>query len=94
MAICSAPDPKLLIVNEPTRGIDVGVKVQIHKYLMDAARQGTGIIVFSSELPELIAMCDRVIVMNHSRIAGEVSGSDISEQSIMKLAAGTQRKGA
>ncbi|GHU67660.1 ribose import ATP-binding protein RbsA [Clostridia bacterium] len=81
-----ATNPKLLIVNEPTRGIDVGAKVQIHNQLLNIASEGVGIIVFSSELPELLSLSDRIIVMHEKRINGEISGKDMTEQSIMRLA--------
>ena len=81
-------EPELLITNEPTRGIDVGAKAEIHKFLLDAVKKGVGLIVFSSELPELMSMCDRIIVMKNKQIVGEISKEEISEELIMTIAAG------
>ena len=67
-----AVDPRVLFVDEPTRGVDVGAKAQIHRILRDLADQGVGIVVISSELPELIGLCDRILVLHEGRIAGEV----------------------
>lgn len=80
--------PKILIADEPTRGIDVGSKVQIYNILRRLAEEGMGIILISSELPEIISMSDRVIVMHEGRIAGELSSTDATEEKIMILAAG------
>lgn len=80
--------PKLLIVDEPTRGIDVGAKAEIHHLLTDLARQGMGLLVISSELPEIIALSDRVIVMHQGSIAGELTRSEATQESIMQLATG------
>jgi ABC-type sugar transport system ATPase subunit len=87
LTICLAAEPELLIVNEPTRGIDVGAKAEIHKLLREISEQGVGIILFSSEMPELMSLADRVIVMKNRRISGELSGGEIAENSIMALAA-------
>jgi len=88
MSICLGKDPELLIINEPTRGIDVGAKAEIHKFLLEEVDKGVGVIVFSSELPELMSLCDRIIVMKNKRIVGEISKEEISEESIMTVAAG------
>lgn len=73
--------------DEPTRGIDVGAKAEIHSLLRELAKNGIGIILISSELPEIIGMCDRVLVMREGRITGELSGEKITEENIMQLAA-------
>jgi ribose transport system ATP-binding protein len=78
--------PKVFILDEPTRGIDIGAKTEIHNMLRELCNQGTGIIIVSSELPEIIGMCDRVIVMHENKISGEISGNNINEEKIMKLA--------
>lgn len=88
LSICLGKEPELLITNEPTRGIDVGAKAEIHKFLLQAVEDGVGLIVFSSELPELMSLCDRIIVMKNKRIVGEVSKEEISEEYIMTIAAG------
>lgn len=82
-----ATKPKILFMDEPTRGIDVGAKAEIHRLLRDLANQGMGIVLISSELPEIIGMCDRVVVMNEGIISGELSGPEITEENIMRLAA-------
>ena len=78
--------PKLIFLDEPTRGVDVGAKVEIHRILRDLAQSGVGIVVISSELPELIGLCDRAIVVREGRISGAVSGDDMTEENIMRLA--------
>lgn len=80
--------PKVLLLDEPTRGIDVGAKSEIYKMLRELADDGKGIIVISSELPEVIGICDRVLVMHQGRIVGEVSGERINEEEIIRLASG------
>ncbi|MFO7295852.1 MAG: sugar ABC transporter ATP-binding protein [Clostridia bacterium] len=82
-----AINPKILILDEPTRGIDVGAKAEIHNLLRELAQNGIGIILISSEMPEIIGMCDRVLVMKEGRITGELSGHQITEENIMQLAA-------
>lgn len=82
-----AINPRILILDEPTRGIDVGAKAEIHSLLRELAKSGIGIILISSELPEIIGMCDRVLVMREGRITGELTGSSITEENIMQLAA-------
>jgi ribose transport system ATP-binding protein len=79
-------NPKVIFLDEPTRGVDVGAKAEIHRILRDLARAGVGIIIISSELPELIGVCDRVLVVREGRIAGEVSGEEMTENRIMFLA--------
>ncbi|MDR1481176.1 MAG: sugar ABC transporter ATP-binding protein [Synergistaceae bacterium] len=75
--------PKVLIMDEPTRGIDVGSKSEIHKMLRKLSEEGVGVIVISSELPEIIGLADRVIVMHEGTITGELSGDDIKEENII-----------
>lgn len=87
LSICLGTEPELLIINEPTRGIDVGAKAEIHKFLLEAVEKGVGLIVFSSELPELMSLCDRIIIMRNKRIVGEVRREEISEEAIMTIAA-------
>jgi ribose transport system ATP-binding protein len=85
-------NPKVIFLDEPTRGVDVGAKAEIHRILRDLARSGVGIVVISSELPELIGVCDRVLVVREGRIAGEVTGNEMTEDRIMHLASlGEQR---
>lgn len=81
-------DPEVCILDEPTRGIDVGAKYEIYRLMSDMAKEGKGIIMVSSELPELIGMCDRIYVMNKGTIAGEVERKDFSQERIMYYATG------
>ena len=78
-------DCKILIFDEPTRGIDVGAKSEIYKLLNELARQGKGIIMISSELPEILRMSHRVIVMCEGRITGELNSADATQEKIMIL---------
>ncbi|KHF41584.1 multiple monosaccharide ABC transporter ATP-binding protein [Halalkalibacter okhensis] len=78
-------EPDLLILDEPTRGIDVGAKYEIYTIMNQLADQGKGILVISSELPEIIGMCDRVYVMNEGRITGEVDRSEATQETLMKF---------
>ncbi|MDR1388944.1 MAG: sugar ABC transporter ATP-binding protein [Treponema sp.] len=79
-------DSQVLIFDEPTRGIDVGAKGEIYRLLNELARQGKAIIMISSDLPEILRMSHRVIVMCEGRITGELSGKEISQEAIMRLA--------
>jgi ribose transport system ATP-binding protein len=79
-------EPKVIFLDEPTRGVDVGAKAEIHRILRDLARKGVGVVVISSELPELIGVCDRVLVVREGRITGEVAGEEMTEENIMYLA--------
>lgn len=80
--------PRILILDEPTRGVDVGAKSEIYRIMNDMARQGVAILMISSELPEVVGMSDRVYVMREGAIAGELQAGDISQESIMTLATG------
>ena len=76
--------PKVLILDEPTRGIDVGAKYEIYSIINELADQGRGVLMISSEMPELLGMCDRIYVMNEGRFVGEFKGSEASQESIMR----------
>ncbi|WP_207100034.1 multiple monosaccharide ABC transporter ATP-binding protein [Paracoccus shandongensis] len=78
-------DPQVLILDEPTRGIDVGAKFEIYNIMNDLAAQGHGVVMISSEMPELLGMCDRIYVMNEGRIAGELTREQASQERIMAL---------
>jgi len=83
--------PKVLILDEPTRGVDIGAKSEIYRIIDDLAKREIGIIVISSELPEIIGVCDRVLVMREGRLVGEVGGPDgmpITQENIMAYGAG------
>ena len=78
-------DPQVLILDEPTRGIDVGAKFEIYTIMNDLAAQGRGVVMISSEMPELLGMCDRIYVMNEGRIMGELTRAEASQERIMAL---------
>ena len=82
-----AANPRVLILDEPTRGIDVGSKSEIYGIINDLAKAGCSIIIVSSELAEIINMCDRVYVMCGGEITGELPRSEFSQEAIMKYAA-------
>ena len=81
-----ANDPDVLILDEPTRGIDVGAKYEIYTIIAELAKQGKSIVMISSELPELIGMSDRIIVMCDGRVSGEVAKEEATQENIMSLA--------
>ncbi|MDU3724534.1 MAG: ATP-binding cassette domain-containing protein, partial [Clostridium celatum] len=80
--------PEVLIIDEPTRGIDVGAKKEIYELLNELKAQGKAIIMISSDLPEVLGISDRIMVMSEGKISGELSRSEASQESIMKLAVG------
>ena len=83
--------PKVLILDEPTRGVDIGAKSEIYRIIDELARGGLGVLVISSDLPEVVGICDRVVVMREGTIMGEVGGTSgvpITEETIMALATG------
>ena len=77
-------DPKVLILDEPTRGIDVGAKYEIYSIINRLAEAGKGVVVISSEMPELLGICDRICVMNDGAFVGEFAGSDATQEKIMR----------
>jgi len=81
-------EPRIVIIDEPTRGVDIGTKQQIYSFLAELAAKGTAVVVISSEMQELIGLCDRILVMRGGRIAGEVSGDKMTEDEIVFLATG------
>ena len=81
-------DSEILIVDEPTRGIDVGAKAEIYKILCQLAQQGKAVIMISSDMPELLGVCDRILVMHDGRITGELSREEATQNRIMELAIG------
>lgn len=86
-------DPEILIVDEPTRGIDVGAKYEIYAIMDRLAAQGKCIIVISSEMPELIGICDRMYVMNSGKIVGELAGEHMTQTKIMQCIQGGEQNG-
>ncbi|WP_428687655.1 sugar ABC transporter ATP-binding protein [Roseibium sp.] len=90
-----ARNPKILLLDEPTRGVDVGAKAEIYSILKDLAREGVALLVVSSEIPELMTLADRILVLAGHEIQGELQRADFSEENILKLAYGqTQPSGA
>ena len=81
----------ILILDEPTRGIDVGTKAEIHRLMSNLAKQGRAIIMISSELPEILGMSDRIVVMHEGRITGELTREEATQEKIMRLATGMAR---
>ena len=78
-------EPDILILDEPTRGIDVGAKFEIYGIINDLSAQGKGVLMISSEMPELLGMCDRIYVMNEGALVGELTAEDASQERIMSL---------
>ena len=76
-------DPDILFLDEPTRGIDVGAKYEIYSIINELAEKGKTIIMISSELPEILGMCDRIYVMNEGKIVGELLADEASQENIM-----------
>ena len=79
--------PEVLLLDEPTRGIDVGAKYEIYQLIIDLAKEDKGVIMVSSEMPELLGVCDRIMVMSGGRVAGEVDAKTTSQEEILTLAA-------
>ncbi|WP_287883531.1 MULTISPECIES: sugar ABC transporter ATP-binding protein [Paracoccus] len=88
------PDPGIILIDEPTRGIDVGTKRQIYAFIRKLAAEGRSLIVISSEMTEVIGLADRVLVMREGRLAGELAGADMTEDSIVRLAMGVTGEAA
>ena len=88
-----AVEPSVLILDEPTRGVDIGAKSEIYKLIDELARRGTAVLVISSELPEVVGICDRVLVMREGRLAGELSRQAITQEAIVALATGAAEEG-
>jgi inositol transport system ATP-binding protein len=79
-------EPRILILDEPTRGIDVGAKAEIHRLITELARQGVAVVMISSELPEVLGMSDRVMVMHEGRVTGLLGRQDATQVKVMELA--------
>lgn len=83
-----ATKPDVLILDEPTRGVDVNAKFEIYSVINELAKQGIAIVMVSSELPEIINMCDNVCVIRGGKLAGKLSREELTQEEIMKYAAG------
>jgi rhamnose transport system ATP-binding protein len=88
-----ATKPKILILDEPTQGVDVGSKSEIHGIMMDLAAAGMAIVMISSELPEVLGMSDRMLVMHAGTIAGELTRAEATQEKILTLALGVVGRG-
>ena len=86
-----AIDPAVLILDEPTQGVDVGSKSEIHALMGELAARGVAILMISSELPEVLGMSDRIAVMHAGRVAGIVARGEATQESILALALGGER---
>ncbi|GIH20406.1 sugar ABC transporter ATP-binding protein [Rugosimonospora africana] len=86
-----ATEPKVLIVDEPTRGIDVGTKAEVHRLLSELAGRGLAVLMISSDLPEVLGMADRVLVMHEGRLVAEISRAEATEETVMSAATGQVR---
>ncbi len=87
LARAMSVSPKLFMLDEPTRGVDVGAKVEVYNLIGDLAEGGSAILIVSSDLPELLGLCDRIGVLRAGRLVGEVERADFSQDGIMSLAA-------
>jgi len=87
-----ANNPKIMILDEPTRGVDVGAKVEIYKLIDELAKSGMGVIFVSSEQLEILGMCDRVFVLHNGEISGEFSKESATEELLLTAAAGLYKK--
>lgn len=79
-------NPEILLLDEPTRGIDVGAKYEIYQLIIDMASKGKAIIMASSEMPELLGVCDRILVLSGGKLAGETDAKTATQEQIIELA--------
>jgi ABC-type sugar transport system, ATPase component len=79
-------EPRILILDEPTRGVDVGAKAEIHRLIADLARRGAAVLMISSELPEVLGMSDRIMVMHEGRVTGFLDREEADQVRIMSMA--------
>jgi rhamnose transport system ATP-binding protein len=88
-----ATEPRILILDEPTRGVDVGTKADVHRLISGLAADGLGILLISSDLPEVLAMSDRIVVMREGRTMAEFSRAEATQQRVIAAAAGVHAEG-
>ena len=86
-------NPRVVFLDEPTRGVDVGAKSEIHAILRELCDQGVGVVVISSELPELIGLSDRIVVLHEGKMSGELNAAEMTEEAIIHLASGLHSQG-
>jgi ribose transport system ATP-binding protein len=87
-------EPRVVVIDEPTRGVDIGTKEQIYRFIAGLAEQGRAVVVISSEMQELIGLCHRVVVMRNGRVAGEIAQDELTEDAIVFLATGVHEQEA
>jgi rhamnose transport system ATP-binding protein len=87
-----ASKPRILILDEPTRGIDIGAKVEVHRIIAELAASGLGIVLVSSELPEVLAMCDRILVMHEGTVTDEMTHAEATQERVMFAATGSEEE--
>jgi rhamnose transport system ATP-binding protein len=88
LARCVETDPQFLILDEPTRGVDIGAKVEIHNLISQAARDRKAILLISSDLPELLALSDRIVILHRGKMAGEFAGNEATQEKVLLAASG------
>jgi ABC-type sugar transport system ATPase subunit len=86
LAKCLLTRPKVLLLDEPTRGIDVGAKAEIYALISRLAKDGAGVLMASSEMPELLALCDRILVLSEGRLTEELSRDEATQERILRAA--------
>lgn len=79
-------EPDVIFLDEPTRGIDVGAKVEVYELINELTKKGKAVVLVSSEMPELIGMSDRILILSHGRIAGEFCGDDVNQEQLLEAA--------
>ena len=87
------PNPRILILDEPTRGIDVVAKAEVHSVIDRLAKEGLAVLLISSELPEILGMSDRILVMRDGMLQGELTRRDATEERLVAMAAGVRHDG-
>ena len=88
-----ATKPKIIVLDEPTKGIDIGSKAAVHEFMAELASQGLAVIMVSSEIPEILGMSDRVIVMREGRMVAELEKGDLNPETLVRYAAGIKGLG-
>ena len=86
--------PRVILVDEPTRGIDVGTKAEVHRLLESLAADGVAVLVISSELPEVLLLADRILVIREGRLVREIARADATEENVIAAAAGAYAESA
>jgi ribose transport system ATP-binding protein len=94
LARAMATEPSVVLLDEPTRGIDVGAKSEIYEHMLEIAAGGGAVVMVSSEFPELLGMADRIVILRAGRVVGEISGAEADQEKILEYAtSGTEENG-